>query len=138
VPQYSQAVRDEKTQEAVELRAKQWSWNRIGQEIGVAHHTAKKWVEDEHARRAEHRGVDKEAHLAVYDAVQKAAWEAFHDTHAGSLNRSGYLNTIKAAEDSKAKITGAEAPLKFQHIDEEYDVVFGEEPLDASSLQAES
>lgn len=124
MPSYAAADRDEKTARAVELRARQWSFNRIAEDLGVHHDTAKKWVENEHARRAEHRGVDKESHLAVYDAIQVAAWDAFFDTHEGSLNRSGYLNTIKAAEDSKAKITGAEAPLKYQKIEEEYEVVF--------------
>lgn len=134
MPSYSAADRMEKTQIAVELRAKQWSFNAIAQEIGVTHPTAKKWVEDEHARRAEHRGDDREKHLAVYDAIQAAAWEAFDNTSSASLNRSGYLNTIKAAEDSKARITGAEAPKKYQHVDDTFEIVFDDDEL----IEAES
>jgi predicted transcriptional regulator len=123
--QYSATVRDEKTQEAVRLRAMQWSWNKIGKELGITDHTAKKWVEDEHARRAEHRGLDKEKHLAVYDAIQKEAWENVDNPELYPSVRIGYLNTIKAAEDSKVKITGAESPMKYEHKDTtEYEVVW--------------
>lgn len=132
MPQYAAATRHEKTQEAVKLRAHQLSYYAIAKRIGVTQPTAKKWVEDEHARRSEHRGIDKEAHLAVYDAIQEAAWEAFENTSSQSLNRSGYLNTIKAAEDSKAKITGAEAPKKIQHVDETFEIVFDDEELYAA------
>ena len=129
MPSYSAADRDEMTARAVELRARQWSFNRIALDLGVHHDTAKKWVENEHARRSEHRGVDKESHLAVYDAIQAAAWEAFENTSSSSLNRSGYLNTIKSAEDSKAKITGAEAPIKHQDVTDTFEIVFDDEEL---------
>jgi hypothetical protein len=115
--QYATAIRDELTQQAVLLRAKQYSWNKIGKTLGINHTTAKKWVEDEHARRAEHRGIDKEKHLAVYNAVQKEAWANVDDPEIHATHRIGYLNTIKGAEDSKVKITGAEAPVKVEHKD---------------------
>lgn len=127
---YSVAEREKKTQKAIELYAKQHSFRAIGEELCASHNTIKKWIEDEFARRAEHRGLDKEAHLAVYDAIQKAAWEAFENTNERSLNRSGYLNTIKAAEDSKTRITGAEAPKKFQDVSEEpYLITFDDDEV---------
>jgi hypothetical protein len=120
----------ELTAQAVELRAKNLSFNAIARELGITHPTAKKWIEDEYARRSEHRELDREKHLAVYEAIQSAAWAAFQDTNSASLNRSGYLNTIKAAEDSKVKITGAEAPHKYQDVTEEsYEIVFDDDEI---------
>ena len=109
------AQREEKAQQAVELSARGLSYSAISRQLKVNWKTAKKLVKDELAIRAEHRDQDTERHLAVYDAVQQAAWERFVQTDNRSLNASGYLNTIKAAEDSKVKITGAEAPVKHQH-----------------------
>jgi len=123
--------KDEKVCIAVELYAMQWSLRAIGRYLGITHRTAKKWIDNEHTQRSEHRGIDKEAHLAVYDAIQKSAWEAFKGTSKASMNRSQYLNTIKAAEDSKMKITGAEAPKKFQDVTEDtFEIVFDDnEPI---------
>jgi hypothetical protein len=128
---YSVAERDEKSRHAVELRAKQWSLDAIAEEIGVTRKTVTTWIENELSRRAEHRGEDRERHLAVYDAIQKEAWDAFIGTDPRSLNRSGYLNTIKAAEDSKMKITGAEAPRKYQNVGEDYEIVFDDDEIPA-------
>jgi hypothetical protein len=140
MPQYAAALRDEKTQEAVLLRARQWSWNKIAKQLGVDNHTAKKWVEDEYARRAEYRVVDKEAHLAVYNAIQKKAWEDYEDTKKTDKPmdavRIGYLNVIKGAEDSKVRITGAESPMKFEHKDvTEYTVVWDD--LDEITVESD-
>lgn len=107
--------REEKAYQAVELSARGASYQAIADELEVNWKTAKKLVDDELASRGEHREQDKERHLAVYDAIQQAAWERFRETDNRSLNASGYLNTIKSAEDSKLKVTGAEAPRKFQH-----------------------
>lgn len=129
MPQYAPAVKDEMTQKAVELRAKQWSYQRISDELGISRNTATVWINDEHSRRSEHRGEDSEKHLAVYDAIQAAAWEAFENAPSSSLNRSGYLNTIKNCEDSKARITGAEAPKKYQNVGDTWELVFDDDDL---------
>ena len=126
---YSVAERHEKSQRAVELRAKQWSFDAIAQEIGVTRNTATTWIENELARRAEHRGEDTERHLAVYDAIQREAWDGYKDAPPSSPHRSGYLNTIKAAEDSKVRITGAEAPRKYQQVDDTFEIVFDDDEL---------
>lgn len=132
MPQYSEKKRIELTAQAVELRARNMSFCAIAKELGITHPTAKKWIEDEYARRSEHREVDRERHLSVYEAIQSAAWAAFENTNSGSLNRSGYLNTIKAAEDSKVKITGAEAPFKFRDESEApWDIVFDDDEITA-------
>ena len=122
----TQAERAENAAVAVDLSARGYSYNRIADYLGVQWKTAKKLVDDELAKRSEHREIDKERHLAHYDAIQDAAWDAFRNTASTSLNRSGYLNTIKAAEDSKAKITGAEAPRKYQDVTEDYEIVWGD------------
>ena len=143
----TKAEREEKAQEAVELSARGFSYRAVASRIGVNWKTAKKLIEDELAVRAEGRDQDKERHLAVYDAIQRAAWERFRETDNRSLNSSGYLNTIKAAEDSKVKITGAEAPSKSESKvdvahrnadgrDEAFEQLFAE--LDAFGTQADA
>ena len=132
--QYSAADKAEMTTKAIELYAKNYSFRAIGRELGITHPTAEKWIEDEYARRGEHCEHDREKHLSVYDEIQVAAWEAFKKTGSGSLNRSGYLNTIKACEDSKVKLTGAAAPIKYQHVDEDtFEITFD----DAEFIEAE-
>jgi orotate phosphoribosyltransferase-like protein len=135
VGRMTKAQREDKAQQAVELSARGMSYSSIARQLRINWKTARKLVDDELAKRAEHRGQDTERHLAVYDAIQQAAWERFQQTDNRSLNASGYLNTIKAAEDSKAKITGAEAPIKIQDVDEDYEVVWDDA---GDSLTAES
>src|SRR5215208_2411365 len=96
----TKAEREWKADVALDLSARGYSYTRIGQYLDINRLTAKSLIEDELAKRSEHREADKERHLAHYDAIQAAAWAAFRNTNEKSLNRSGYLNTIKAAEDS--------------------------------------
>lgn len=119
--------REEKATEAVALSARGMPDTLIAEELEISRNTVRRLRENEYAKRAEHRDQDKERHLAVYDAIQKAAWERFAGTDNRSLNASGYLNTIKAAEDSKVKITGAEAPFKVQDVNVEYEVVWNDD-----------
>lgn len=111
------AQRQEKADIAVGLSAKGWSNQKIAEELDVNRNTAGKLIKDELANRAEHRDNSKEKAIAVYEAVIAAAWQRFKNTGNMSLNSSGFLNTIKAAQDSINKVTGAEAPrqLRFQH-----------------------
>ena len=125
----TKAQRDEKSALAVDMSARGYTYVRIGEALGVDRKTAAKLIEDELASRSEHREQDKERHLASYQAIQDAAWDAFRNTDNRSLNRSGYLNTIKSCEDSKAKITGAEAPRKYQQVDDTFEIVFDDDEL---------
>lgn len=132
--QLTPVQREEKAIEAVALSAKGMPDTLIAKELDISRHTVKRLRENEYAKRAEHRDQDKERHLAVYDAIQKAAWERFAETDNRSLNASGYLNTIKAAEDSKVKITGAAAPEKIQLTEQEYEVIWDDiDPSEAFS-----
>ena len=124
------------TTKAIELYAKNYSFRAIGRELGIAHPDCGEVIEDEYARRAEHREHDREKHLSVYDEIQSAAWEAFQRTDKSSLNRSGYLNTIKAAEDSKVKLTGAAAPIKYQNVDDTFEITLTTQSLSKPERQA--
>lgn len=133
--QLTPVEREEKAIEAVALSARGMPDTLIAEALEISRHTVKRLRENEYAKRAEHRDQDKERHLAVYDAIQKAAWERFAETGNRSMNASGYLNTIKAAEDSKVKITGAAAPEKIQLTETEYEVVWDD--IDPSEILAE-
>jgi hypothetical protein len=84
----------------------------IAKRLKVNPKTVKKLRDDTYAIRAEKRNNDIEKHLASYEAVQRAAWKRFKKTPDSSLNNSAYLSVIRAAEDSKVKLTGAEAPKR--------------------------
>ncbi|PLS84877.1 MAG: hypothetical protein CYG60_15575 [Actinobacteria bacterium] len=120
----SKAERVEKAQEAVAMSARGVTLTAIGEVLGVSRQTASKLVQDELANRAEHRAADKERAVARYEEIIRAAWERFENTDNRSLNASGYLNTIRSAQERIDKITGAEAPIKHQDVDEEVEVVW--------------
>lgn len=120
----TKAEREEKADRAVVLSARGWSYREIADEMGHSKDTIGKWIKDEYSRRSEHRENDKEEAIAVYKEVIRAAWKRFKNTGNTSLNSSGFLNTIKSAQDSINKITGAEAPIKVQDVDEDYEVVW--------------
>ena len=124
------AKKEELSGRAVELYVKGYNYSEIGREIEVDRRTAKKWVNDEFARRSEHRDYDKEKAIATYEAVIAEGWARLGKLDNRSLNVSGLLNSIKSAQDSINKITGAEAPQKFQfQEEEEYEIVWGDESL---------
>jgi hypothetical protein len=49
--------------------------------------------------------------------IQRAAWQEFQAVKDTSLNKSAYLNTVKAAEDSISKVLGIEAAQKLALTD---------------------
>jgi orotate phosphoribosyltransferase-like protein len=124
------AEREEKTVRAVELSSKGWTNTDIAEEIGVTRKTVANWIENELSRRAEHRENDKERSIAVYTELVAEGWRRLEKLDDRSLNVSGVLNAIRAAQERIDKITGAEAPLKHQKVDQE--IVIEWEDLDAA------
>lgn len=120
--------REEKSVLAVELSAKGWNYSEIGahEEIGLDRRTVKKLIGDELANRAEHREHEKEKAIAVYEAIIRHGWRRLARTKDASLNVSGVLNSIKGAQDSINKITGAESPIKIQDVDGDWDVIWAD------------
>lgn len=109
MPKFTAEERRALAQEAVSLSAQGANDTEIGRMLGVDPRTAKKYIADELALRAEMRDNDIERHLAVYTEVQRVAWKRLQETKMTSVNSAGLLNVVKAAEDSKVKLTGAEA-----------------------------
>lgn len=104
--------REEKALEAVKLCAKGWTDTEIGEELGVHRNTVRRLRETEYDRRAAQREHDREKAIAVYLAIIREGWERLRTTKDNSLNVSGLLNAIKAAQDSINKLTGAEVPSR--------------------------
>ena len=77
-----------------------------------------------HERAGDSIAAQKERSVAVYRRVQRAAWQEFQGVKDTSLNKSAYLNTIKASEDSIGKVLGTEAPVKVVGPDGESLVTF--------------
>lgn len=129
MPQYSQADREERTERAVEMRSKCKSISYIAREIGVTDDTAKKWIENEYARRSEHRGASqaREKAISVYEAIIAEGWERMERIKDTSLNVAGVLNAIRAAQERIDKLTGSEAPVKYQNVDEDFEIVFDDD-----------
>jgi len=54
--------------------------------------------EEERQATAEYEEACRADHVDALKEVQRAAWRAFHEVKDNSLNRSAYLNTIRACE----------------------------------------
>ena len=55
-------------------------------------------------------GIENDArgnHIEALEEVKRQAWTAFHGAKDSSLNRSAYLNTIRATVESEAKLDGS-------------------------------
>lgn len=127
---YTKAERAKLTERALDLSLRGLSALRIAREIGVSDTTIRKWMNDELAKRSEHRSNDKERAIARYEKIIRDAWETYEETEKLSPNNvSGLLNTIRACQERIDKLTGAEAPIKHQHVDEE--IVVEWEDLDS-------
>ncbi len=124
MPPFSAEDRQQKTSRCVELSVKGWNDSEIAREVGINRKTVKKLIEDEYAVRAEHRGPDKEAAIALYTKLIREGWERLEKLDDNSTNVSGVLNSIRAARERIDKIMGTEAPIKHQDVDEEVEVVF--------------
>lgn len=131
---YTADYREQITSEAVEKRAKGWTYAEIGDEYGVTRQTIKKWITSEYASRSEHRSTSdaREEAIAHYRAQIREAWTRLGHIKSTSYNASGFLNTARQAQERIDKLTGAEAPIKLQEVDEEYEIVWE----DADSLAA--
>lgn len=111
---YTKGKREEKTTEAIRLSSRGLSIRAIAQDTGVSGKTIRKWMDDEFARRAEHRDEIKERAISRYEEVTRVAWERLDKLDDRSLNVSGLLNVIRLAQERIDKITGAEAPAKVE------------------------
>lgn len=118
----TKATRAEKVLEAVDLSSRGQSINKIAEALEVQWTTARKLVDDGLAQRAEQRDTTTERQASIERNLRviQAAWERFENTDNRSLNASGYLNTIIRAGERIDKLTGAEAPVKYQEMKEEY------------------
>lgn len=61
--------------------------------------------------------VNRDRAVQVHRRIQRAAWQEFQAVKDTSLNKSAYLNTVKAAEDSISKVLGIEAAQKLALTD---------------------
>ena len=127
VKRMTKAQRELKMAEALDLSAAGLPYTKIAERLEVSWPTARKLVEDELAKRAEHRSHDREKSIAVKERVIREAWEGYENTHNRSLNRTGFLNTILRAQEGIDKLTGALAPLKHQDVTDSFEIVFDDE-----------
>ncbi len=114
------AERLEKSAIAVDLSARGSTNIAIADELGVTRKTVASLIANELSRRGEHRSNDKEKAISVYTALIAEGWKRLEKMDDRSLNVSGVLNAIRAAQERIDKVTGAEAPFKVQDVDEEY------------------
>jgi orotate phosphoribosyltransferase-like protein len=123
------AERAEKMVRAVELSAKGKSNTEIAEEIGVTPKTVANLINNELARRAEHRDNGKEESIAVNRALIAEGWRRLETLGVAAPQASGLMNSIRASQERIDKVTGAEAPVKHQRVDEE--IVVEWEDLDS-------
>lgn len=128
MPQYSVEERETLTQEAVDLRARGKTYTEIAETLCITRPTVKKWIEGEYAKRSEHRGVSdaRERAISRYEMLFKECVERLESLgkDSKSLNASGYINAGRGLLERIDRLTGAEAPVKHQRIEGEYEVVW--------------
>lgn len=63
-------------------------------------------LKEERAEAAEAEEDARLQHVEALEEIKRQAWRAFHSARDTSLNRSAYLNTIRATEESIGKYDG--------------------------------
>jgi hypothetical protein len=116
----SAAERIEMAQEALEMNVKGKSVIEIGEHLGITRKIASNLVHEELAKRSEHRGrePDREKAIAHYVQIIRAAWTGYQKCLPGTNQAIGYLNSIRQAQERIDKLTGVEAPMKFEDVTE--------------------
>lgn len=140
MPKHTAEERERLTARAVDMKVQRYTYTAIAEELGVGRDTAKKWIENEYAKRSEHRTVSdaREAAIATYEALLQQTFErlAALGINSTSLNASGYINAARSLQERIDKLTGAEAPIKYQEVEDE--IVIEWEDLDSPELEAEA
>jgi orotate phosphoribosyltransferase-like protein len=138
VPQYSRREREQLSAVAVDLRAQGLTYAPIAEELGINRETARKWLEDEYAKRGEHDSVSiaRERAIAGYELLIREGWKRLEKLDDGSHNVPGILNAICRAQARVDKLTGAEASVKYLIGPEvpEHDIVITWGDLDNPEL----
>lgn len=113
---YTKAFREEITSAAISRSVRGASLRQIGDEFGVPFNTIRNWLNDEYARRAEHREQEREKAIATYEELKAERWRrlAQLSTDSKANNVVGLLNGINADQERIDKLTGAEAPIKYE------------------------
>lgn len=123
MPQYSQAHKRELTLKAIELRAERYSYSAIARELCLSHPTVKKWIEGYFIEQSETRYVSdaRELAIATYAAGIRDCWERLRALPIDSraTNVGALHNNIRSYQERIDKLTGAEAPIKYQEVEDE-------------------
>jgi predicted transcriptional regulator len=115
VPQYSRREREQLSTVAVDLRAQGKTYAEIAEELGISRDTARKWIEDEYAKRGEHGSASnaRERAIAGYELLIREGWQRLEKLDDRSHNMPGLINAICRAQTRMDKLTGAEASVKY-------------------------
>lgn len=132
---FSAVERRELTEWAVIEHSKGRSYSSIAEEISVERRTVASWIQSEYARVSEQRGVSdaRERALVGYEALLREAWRRIKKTDVRSLNSAGLINAARSVLERMDKLTGAEAPVKHQAIEDE--IVIEWEDLDNIQIE---
>src|SRR5215472_12327407 len=82
-------------------------------------HRIKELLAEERAEAIEVEEEARQAHIEALEEVKRQAWLAVNSASAASLNRSAYLNTIRATEETIAKLDGSFVERKETKLDAE-------------------
>lgn len=110
-------ARLELSRQAYKLAIARITYTTISERLNISRGLVAKLVSEEQERR-EDETQDNERQLAIdtYESVIRHAWSELTSGNlaANSLNRSGLLNTIVAAQSKIDEITGIRAPKDFR------------------------
>lgn len=138
MPKFTAEERRELAGWAVVEHAKGRTYTDIAQEAVVARQTVKGWIEAEYAQRSETRSVSdaRERSIVGYEALLRETWDRLGKTGTASLNSAGLINAARGLLERIDKLTGAEAPAKVQHLDQDdWEVVWDD--IDPAEIRDE-
>lgn len=113
-PNLTGAGRRKVAQQAYDLSIRRATYTQIAESLKITRQLASNLVSEEQARRTEETSDERDRAIATYDAIIRSGWQRLATTKDNSLNVSGLLNSIRAAQAEIDKITGVRAPEKLQ------------------------
>ncbi|WP_273843903.1 hypothetical protein [Rubrobacter calidifluminis] len=108
----AKAQRIEYARKAAELSAKGWMSKDIAVELGVSAATVQRLIDYAYELERDRWVNGKEEAIAQYRAIIDEAWKRLRTLDSRSLNVSGLLNSIRAAQERIDRLQGNEAPIK--------------------------
>lgn len=116
MPAFTAEYRRELADQAYALSIKRITYTEIAKRLDITRQTAAKLVQEEKERISKDKEKEdaRQKAISTYEALIRYGWELLEsdELKANSLNQSGVMNSITAAQKAIDDIEGSKAPTK--------------------------